>query len=301
MLFPAQRALLTLLAVTLPLSAGDSLSRAAIDGNLPRVKTCLAGGEKVNDIDKWGWTPLLWATYYQYEPLTKWLLDHGADPNIQSTKTYKRFAKGITPLWMAGYYGLDNLVSPLMAAKADPNIKDSNGMTPLEAAQSSEFQMCVDLMVGKTPAATRTLPHMEGKLGDILVLIQSGTPKSQDYLNCLKRQLEAALEARKVRHLIQVEDPLGLDDAEQARKRESFKPRYVVVWTETNALIMGSSPYRSKSDMHVSLWLPGSKKAIWEKDTSARLRPVLDSTEAAILAGRSVEALLLELEGDRLL
>ena len=128
------------LAANLSLLGGDSLSKAASNGNLSAVKNYMAAGEKVNDTDKWGWTALHWTVYYQQEALTKWLLTNGADPNARSTKPWKTFPQGITPLWMAGYYGLDNLVSPLMAAKANPNIKDGKGVSPREIALSFEFQ-----------------------------------------------------------------------------------------------------------------------------------------------------------------
>ena len=59
----ARLASILLIGAGLVLSAGTELSKAVRTGELDKVKASLESGEKVNDLDKWGWTPLMWAVY----------------------------------------------------------------------------------------------------------------------------------------------------------------------------------------------------------------------------------------------
>jgi uncharacterized protein len=60
---------------------------------------------------------------------TRWLLDHGADPNARS-------ADGVTALWLAAADGRANTVRLLLDRGADPNL-DASGFTILDAGQRS--------------------------------------------------------------------------------------------------------------------------------------------------------------------
>ncbi len=97
-------ALLLVLVTTQTLHAGDSLSRAAISGDIVVVKELVKSGEGVNDIDRWGWTALMWSVYYGNIPVAKWLLEQGADPNIKSEQTYGSYMVGTTALILAAAY-----------------------------------------------------------------------------------------------------------------------------------------------------------------------------------------------------
>ena len=102
--------------------AANNLSRAAVDGNLQMAKDSVAQGERINDIDRWGWTALAWAVYYGNFPVTKWLLEQGADPNIKTTLNYGHYPEGTTPLILAAAYGHADAVEALLEKKADPNV-----------------------------------------------------------------------------------------------------------------------------------------------------------------------------------
>ncbi|WP_306602209.1 ankyrin repeat domain-containing protein [Geothrix sp. 21YS21S-2] len=128
------------------LEAGTKLSRAVVDGNLQLAKNLVETGEKVNDVDKWGWTPLAWAAYYGHPVIVKWLLEQGADPNILTFKEYGRYKPGVSPLLLAAYYGYEEIVADLLKAKADPDIADVSGRKPVDYARDFGFTRCVELL-----------------------------------------------------------------------------------------------------------------------------------------------------------
>ncbi len=128
------------------LQAGTKLSRAVADGNLQKAKDLVASGEKVNEVDKWGWTPLAWAAYNGYPPIVAWLLEQGADPNALTIKEYGRYKPGVSPLILAAYYGHDGIVADLLKAKADPGITDVSGKKAVDYAREFGFTKCVELL-----------------------------------------------------------------------------------------------------------------------------------------------------------
>jgi len=76
-------------------AAPKKLSKAVIGGDLGEVKAQYkATPGELNAIDKWGWTPLMWAVFYRYLPITEYLLEIGADPNIQGISAYGSVATG---------------------------------------------------------------------------------------------------------------------------------------------------------------------------------------------------------------
>jgi len=131
---------------------GGSLSKSAIKGDLSGVKFYLGKGEAVNQIDSTGWTPLLWATYYNYYPIVDYLLNHGANPNFQSTAVQGDILKGSTALIIAAYYGQPDTVKILLARGADKNIKNSEGETARSLAVKYSFTDVVNLLDQDVPA-----------------------------------------------------------------------------------------------------------------------------------------------------
>src|SRR5512137_123778 len=98
-----------IIAVSLLVGCG-SLTKSAINGDLAGVKKHLQKGEDVNRYDRWGWTPVMWATYYNYYEVVNYLLENGANPNARSKKAYGSIAIGSTPLLIASYYGWAGIV-----------------------------------------------------------------------------------------------------------------------------------------------------------------------------------------------
>lgn len=139
-------AVLLIVAVSLFGCASGGMSRAAVDGDLNAVKEYAGKGQSVNAIDKWGWTPLLWAVYYGNFPVTKWLLDNGADPNIKTQETYGNYLPGTTALILAAAYGREDAVKALLAKKADRTVVDRTGKTALDYAEQYQFDKVVALL-----------------------------------------------------------------------------------------------------------------------------------------------------------
>lgn len=139
------------LVVSATLHAGTPLSRAVIDGSLDATKDWLSKGEKVNDYDKWGWTPLHWAVYYNHTLITEYLLDHGADPNLPALKAYGSMNLNATPLIIAGYYGLVPEAQFLLKHGAKTGLTDQAGMKAAGYAKQYGFTDLHDLLT--QPAA----------------------------------------------------------------------------------------------------------------------------------------------------
>ncbi|MBK8792790.1 MAG: ankyrin repeat domain-containing protein [Holophaga sp.] len=129
------------------MAAPKKLSEAVLSGDLTLVKAQLKERpEELNKIDKWGWTPLMWATLRQYVPIIKFLLANGADPNLAAEKADITIKAGATPLIICGYYGTADIAKLLLAAKADPAKEDNAGETALSYATRYRFQEVIDLL-----------------------------------------------------------------------------------------------------------------------------------------------------------
>jgi hypothetical protein len=131
--------------------AGTKLSNAALHNDVAKIQTLLASGEKIDEIDKWGWTPLMWAVYYSYAPAAQCLLDHKANPNVQATKGYRSIPKGSTPLIICGYSGLDDFAKMLLKAGADRNIVNEKGKKAIDYAREFGFEEVIKLLTDEKP------------------------------------------------------------------------------------------------------------------------------------------------------
>lgn len=139
--------------------AGTKLSNAALHNDVAKIEACLASGEKIDEIDKWGWTPLMWAVYYSYAQATQCLLDHKANPNIQATKGYRSIPKGSTPLIICGYSGLEDFARMLLKAGANRNIADEKGKKAIDYAREFGFEEVVKLLTDEKPKTETPKPH----------------------------------------------------------------------------------------------------------------------------------------------
>lgn len=145
----AKRTAILVLCGSLSVFGGTKLSKAVIADNLNDVKECIKSGESVNEIDKWGWTPLMWAVYNRNLVMTDYLLANGADPNIQAEKAYGSLTKGATALVIAGYYGLEDQAESLVNKGAKVGITDGNGKTAMDYAKQYEFTGVASILARK--------------------------------------------------------------------------------------------------------------------------------------------------------
>lgn len=126
-----------------------SLSRSAYRGDLEGVKKHLEKGAEINQHDRWGWTPIMWAVYYNYYDIVKYMLDNRADPNRRSMKDYGSIARDSTPLMIASYYGSAGIARLLLRYGADKNAENRQGETAFSIAEKYNFIEIMDLLGGK--------------------------------------------------------------------------------------------------------------------------------------------------------
>ena len=84
-----------------------------------------------------GWTALLWSVYSGNMPVTKYLLDNGADPNLGTVKEYGSYLPGTTPPHLAAAYGHDDAIAALLKKKADRSYLDRKGKRQSTTLQST--------------------------------------------------------------------------------------------------------------------------------------------------------------------
>jgi hypothetical protein len=136
--------------ITVSFLAGcGSLTRSAIKGDLEGVKEHIAEGEDINAYDRWGWTPVMWAAYYNYYSIVKYILENGANVNARSNKSYGSINTGSTPLIIASYYGYPGIVRLLLKHGANPKLQNEQGETALSLAEKYNFSEIIELLEGK--------------------------------------------------------------------------------------------------------------------------------------------------------
>ena len=129
----------------------DELVRAANQGDLEKVKQLIEAGGDPNNVDENGMGALL--TFHP--EVTKYLLEKGADPNVQRNEN-------IAPV-LAGVSGSLECVRLMLEAGADPNrASEHNGETALHFAASGDRIEIVKLLLdGRAAPNARTVPGMK--------------------------------------------------------------------------------------------------------------------------------------------
>ncbi|XP_014681617.1 PREDICTED: ankyrin repeat domain-containing protein 39-like [Priapulus caudatus] len=106
---------------------------AALSGEVGKVNNYLAKGGDANAVDSSGYTALHYASRSGHRAVIAILLQHGANPNIQTR------AGGATAMHRAAYCGHSKVILDLLQAKADPTLQDKDGKTALhKAAEMSQ-------------------------------------------------------------------------------------------------------------------------------------------------------------------
>lgn len=125
-----------------------SLSQSVLDADMAAVQSRVQRGENVNEIDKWGWSPLLWAAYYNHYQISEYLLENGADPNLKSVRNQGPIPMGSTPLVVASYYGNAKITELLLKHGADKTIRNNEGNSAHDIARKYHFAPILELMGG---------------------------------------------------------------------------------------------------------------------------------------------------------
>jgi ankyrin repeat protein len=154
----------------------SSLTKYSLDGNVEGVKKRLAKGDNPNKIDRWGWSPALWATYYNYYEVLKTLLEQGADPNIRTAKAYGSIAKGSTPLIIASYYGWGGSVRLLLKHGADVAVANSAGETAASLAERFNFVDIMDMLKkGEPRKRPETVQELQEEAANQIIYMNDGS------------------------------------------------------------------------------------------------------------------------------
>ena len=113
---------------------GSPVLNAAEEGNLEKVKLLLKQGRSINERDpriKFGWTPLIAAIFQRNTNVVHYLIESGADLNIQDNTGQTAI------MWATSSDDNLDIVKDLIAHGADLNAKDKMGATVLSYASSS--------------------------------------------------------------------------------------------------------------------------------------------------------------------
>jgi Ankyrin repeats (3 copies)/Ankyrin repeats (many copies) len=126
--------------------SGKSLLHAAVhQGDFEMVRVLLDYGLNVNIRDNLGSTPLNFALEYRSKNIdprvVRFLLDHGADPNILA-----QLQGGNTPLHRASRSGRIEIARLLVEHGANVEVQDDRGKTPLDVATKEQHDEIVKFL-----------------------------------------------------------------------------------------------------------------------------------------------------------
>lgn len=143
-----------------------SLEDAILQEDINSVQALLRYGESINEIDKYGFTPLIEAAIIDNIEITQLLLDKGANPNLQDVT-------GGTALHWAAENANNKLCKLLLQHGADPNAYNLAGQPVLvmpvlrDQAQVKQtlIQGGADLVFAQDYINTKLLGHMYELVG----------------------------------------------------------------------------------------------------------------------------------------
>lgn len=128
------------------------LNHAVAHGDTAQVLELLANGANVNDKSEfkkfYGWTPLMFASYYGYSDILRILLDHGANVN---DKSWSKKFYGWTPLMFAIDQEHTDILRILLNNGADANedLEYREGWTPLTFAAYKGNTNILEILLSK--------------------------------------------------------------------------------------------------------------------------------------------------------
>lgn len=153
-----------------------SLADAIIEGNIDSVRQLLRYGEEVNQLDEYGFTPLIEAAIIDSLPMSQFLLEQGANPNQQDVT-------GGTALQWATENNNLALSQLLLQRGANPNSYNFSGQPVLVMPilrQQQEIKTLLidagaDLVFAQDFINTKLLGHMFELVGTAEII----TPQNQ--------------------------------------------------------------------------------------------------------------------------
>lgn len=151
----------------LELASIDLFSSVAKNDQQESLKLIKSGANPNSRDKETGNTPIFTAVANNYLPMTNFLLDNGADPNVQNNK-------GNTPLIIAITSADINMIDLLIQKKANVNIANNNGDTALLwATKLKNLEMVRKLLMS---GADPNMKNNEG-VSPFLIAYNEGTPE----------------------------------------------------------------------------------------------------------------------------
>eukprot|EP00041_Stephanoeca_diplocostata_P008810 m.131944 g.131944 ORF g.131944 m.131944 type:complete len:333 (-) comp17488_c0_seq1:219-1217(-) len=153
------------------------LHTACACGDLNHVEDLIEGGEDGNARNLGGWTPLNFATFFGYEAIVTFLLDHAkADPSIGTQHE-------VTPLMWAAACNHELIMHALLSHGADVFAVDAHGNTALTWAvltgqkstlkilldAGADIEYCHSKHQGLTPLLLAVQERAEGVLDELML------------------------------------------------------------------------------------------------------------------------------------
>jgi ankyrin repeat protein len=155
-----------------------NMMTAATWGDADQVEALLSNGEKADENDSGGFTPLMGACHRAsaYD-IVKLLLEHGADVNTATPQ-------GFTALMIASENGRLDIVRLLLDANPAVNVQDQFGLTALMRAAKAGHREVVRLLLEKGAD-----PNVKTSKG--MTALDYAERSGQERLDALPTELEA--------------------------------------------------------------------------------------------------------------
>ncbi|KAF7817823.1 Ankyrin-1 isoform A [Senna tora] len=185
-----------------------ALHHSAGIGDIELLKYLLSRGTDV-DLESDAGTPLIWAAGHDQKDAVSVLLEHHANPNvetddgvtpllssvaagslaclellIQAGGKVNVSAGGATPLHIAADNGSPELINCLLKAGADPNVSDEDGMKPIQVAALRGNRSAVEILFPLT-SKVETFPTWS--IDGVLEYVQSENKSQQQNLQDIAR------------------------------------------------------------------------------------------------------------------
>lgn len=178
-------------------SYGKSLTRCAANGDNGCLEALIAKCEDINKHDRWGWTPLLWAVYYDKPETVEFLIIKGANVNARTMDVFRDISKNSTALIIAATYDQIDIAILLIKNGAVLDAVNKDGQSAYSIALSNKYADMQELLekgpsgmaskkIGETAIVTQTndsdFKTKRNKSNKLGIGVSVGTPGYSNFV-----------------------------------------------------------------------------------------------------------------------
>jgi len=127
-------------------SYGKHLTRCAANGDNECLEVLIVKGEDINKYDKRGWTPLLWAVYYDKPETVEFLIKKGVNVNARTMDVFRDVSKNSTALIIAATYDQIDIAILLIKNGAVLDAVNEDGQSAYSIALSQKYADMQELL-----------------------------------------------------------------------------------------------------------------------------------------------------------